>query len=88
MYSKNSNNISYESKNLFEKEFKSTKRTYWTVGMLLRFIIALIGIMNFTNTISYRNYYTKYMLQIYKQIKHNRKIKRNRIDVFYNCCLN
>ncbi|KYH32053.1 FtsX-like permease family protein [Clostridium tepidiprofundi DSM 19306] len=50
-YTENRNNISYESRNLFEKEFNSTKRTYETIGLVLSFILALIGIMNFTNTI-------------------------------------
>lgn len=42
--------MNYESKGTFVEEFNSMQRTYMSVGTILRFIIAVIGIMNFINT--------------------------------------
>lgn len=42
--------MNYESKSTFVEEFSSMQRTYMSVGTILSFIIAVIGIMNFINT--------------------------------------
>ncbi len=42
--------MNYESRGTFEEEFSSMQRTYMSVGTILSFIIAVIGIMNFINT--------------------------------------
>lgn len=42
--------MNYESKATFVKEFNTMQRTYMSVGTILSFIIAVIGIMNFINT--------------------------------------
>ncbi|WP_051542097.1 ABC transporter permease [Clostridium lundense] len=42
--------LGYESRDLFVKEFKKTQTTYNTVGYSLSFVVALIGILNFTNS--------------------------------------
>lgn len=42
--------MDYESKATFVEEFDSMQRTYMSVGTILSFIIAVIGIMNFINT--------------------------------------
>lgn len=50
-YTKTKNpSLDYESKNLFVKEFQKTQMTYTTVGYSLSFIVALIGILNFANS--------------------------------------
>ncbi|MTK12459.1 MAG: ABC transporter permease [Clostridiaceae bacterium] len=50
-YTKTKNpSLGYESKNLFVKEFEKTQMTYNTVGYSLSFIVALIGILNFANS--------------------------------------
>lgn len=42
--------MNYESKATFVEEFNTMQRTYMSVGTILSFIIAVIGIMNFINT--------------------------------------
>ena len=42
--------MNYESKSTFVEEFNGIQRTYMSVGTVLSFIIAVIGIMNFINT--------------------------------------
>ena len=42
--------MNYESRSTFVEEFSSMQRTYMSVGTILSFIIAVIGIMNFINT--------------------------------------
>ncbi|MCB2338831.1 ABC transporter permease [Clostridium estertheticum] len=44
--------LSYMSKNLYEKEFAKTQSTYNVVGYSLSFVIALIGILNFVNSMA------------------------------------
>lgn len=44
--------LSYTSKNIFEKEFAKTQSTYNVVGYSLSFVIALIGILNFANSMA------------------------------------
>ncbi|WMJ77502.1 MULTISPECIES: ABC transporter permease [unclassified Sedimentibacter] len=44
--------MQYESKAVFEKEFENLQKTYLSVGLVLSFIIGFIGIMNFINTIA------------------------------------
>lgn len=43
--------MQYASKLTFAKEFEGLKNTYLSVGIVLSFILAFIGIINFTNTI-------------------------------------
>lgn len=43
--------LDYRSKAVYEQEYKDMVNTYTTVGYTLSFIIALIGILNFTNVI-------------------------------------
>lgn len=50
-YTKNKENmLGYMSRNTMAKEFEKVKSTYTTVGYSLSFIIALIGILNFINS--------------------------------------
>lgn len=42
--------LAYRSRDLFVKEFQKTLTTYNTVGYSLSFLVALIGILNFTNS--------------------------------------
>ncbi|KZL88573.1 ABC transporter permease [Clostridium magnum] len=42
--------LEYKSRKTFEKEFAKTQSTYRTIGYSLSFIIALIGILNFVNS--------------------------------------
>ncbi|MDW7660203.1 MAG: FtsX-like permease family protein [Bacillota bacterium] len=44
-------NMSYQSKASISAEYENTQRTYQTVGVSLSILIALVGIMNFINTI-------------------------------------
>lgn len=44
-------NMQYRSKASFVAEYENTVRTYKTVGMVLSLLVAIIGIMNFINTI-------------------------------------
>lgn len=43
-------NMDYESKSTLVEEFNSMQKTYMRVGTILSFIIGVIGIMNFINT--------------------------------------
>lgn len=50
-YCENMNrDMNYESKETFIEEFDSMQKTYMSVGTILSFIIAIIGVMNFINT--------------------------------------
>ncbi len=44
-------NMSYQSKASISAEYENTQRTYQTVGVSLSILIALVGIMNFINTV-------------------------------------
>lgn len=51
-YSKNIDiNMSYQSKSTISAEYQNTQRTFKTVGVSLSILIALVGIMNFINTV-------------------------------------
>lgn len=43
--------MAYQSREMFAKEFQGMQRSYLTVGGLLSFILALIGILNFVNSV-------------------------------------
>lgn len=52
-YTKNKNtDLNYQSRKYFEKQFRKTQNTYNTVGFSLSFVIALIGIFNFINSMA------------------------------------
>ena len=44
-------NLTYVSKQTYEKEFKEFTSMFWIVGGALSFVLALIGILNFINAI-------------------------------------
>ena len=44
-------NLTYVSKQTYEKEFKEFTNMFWIVGGALSFVLALIGIFNFINSI-------------------------------------
>ena len=44
-------NLTYVSKQTYEKEFKEFTNMFWIVGGALSFVLALIGILNFINAI-------------------------------------
>mgnify|MGYP002514716783 CR=1 FL=1 len=44
-------NLTYVSKQTYEKEFKEFTNMFWIVGGALSFVLALIGILNFINSI-------------------------------------
>lgn len=43
-------NMQYESRATYAAEYESSKRTYQIVGLVISALLALIGIVNFTNT--------------------------------------
>lgn len=44
-------NMDFESKVSLSAEYEGTQRTFRTVGLAISFVVALVGIMNFANTI-------------------------------------
>lgn len=44
-------NMAYQSRAIFEEEFEGIQNMYLTVGSILSFILALIGILNFINSV-------------------------------------
>ena len=44
-------NMAYQSRAIFEEEFEGIQNMYLTVGSILSFILAMIGILNFINSV-------------------------------------
>jgi putative ABC transport system permease protein len=44
--------LSYESRDMYKKEFAKTQSTYEVVGYALSFVVAVIGILNFINSMA------------------------------------
>ena len=61
-------NMSYQSKSTISSEYENTQRTYQTVGVSLSILIALIGIMNFINTVITSIYARKLELAMIQSI--------------------